>query len=531
MRGFVLAAVVAVTMPVAAADPAPLDEAQIPALIQSLADDDPQVRADAAIALEQFGIESKAAVPALVGLLSDEAPYQPEFGFGRRQICDASLVTLIAIGSESVDELVGALDAPSIDVRRRAVHALGRIGPKARPALPRLLRLAASSDELTWNLVQALPQIDLQGEESFQYLLGRLQDDEPMVRQATARALGSFDSHWKAAVPALLKSLKDDAPSVRGYAAAALGQLAREAEVVVRELTALLADEAGYNDCFVCGHFCGVCDYRLVAGEAALSLGRFGAAATSAGPALMQRVRAGDRFAASSLGDLGAAAEPFVGELMQLVKQADLESNQRLAILKAFCRLGRHAAVAAPSLRTLLNQPSPEGQPDGTFKIAIACALVSIDFKENPRAWKRILDELDRIDGQSLADSIVSGPHDELLFQTLGRLGPKAEAAVPRLERRLAGYNSARVQVAEALGGIGWPAAASVKAIIRHPFYSWDEERGIRALLDLGPDSLPFLIESLDRLDVSDLDDADDQDEADEDQDQEESAAQHKNDD
>lgn len=543
MRAVVLAAWVA-AMPCAvavAAGDQPLDESSIPELISRLADDDPQVRGDAAEELDRFGVESKAAVPALVKILSDEETYKAKYGILPDPVCDAALRSLISISSESVAGLIGALDDPSPDVRRRAVYALGQIGPKARPALPRLLKMAAAgARELVWNLVQVLPRIDPREDEVVLFLIGRLQDDDPMVRQQAAISLVTSRDRVEITVPALLKTLSDKQPEVRGYAADALGQIARSPATVVPALVVLFADQAGYYDCWVCGNFGGVCDFNLVTNVSARAVGEFGTDAAPAGPALVARLvaHAEDYDAASALGKLGAAAEPFVGDLVKIIERPELSARERITILTTIRQLGRLARPAVPTLRKLLDQT---GQ-NSDVHIAVACALVSIDVEGNPRAWQRLLTEMDRIQAgldansgdygagcdESSAESTdddsepapndseevepddsetpdksargnrsvrkVDDPMAELIFQTLGHLGQGAAPAVPRLIRLLERSDS--IEIIVALGSIGPSAGDAVTAIVQHAERYGAHEKAVTALLEIGPDAIPALVES-----------------------------------
>ena len=99
-------------------------------LIESTKDANPEVREEAANALNEMGPAAKAAVPALIRLLDDKAK-------GVRQ--DAALA-FGAIGPDakaSVPALIKLLDDKENGVRLNAAQALGAIGPAAkRPCRP-----------------------------------------------------------------------------------------------------------------------------------------------------------------------------------------------------------------------------------------------------------------------------------------------------------------------------------------------------------------------------------------------------------
>jgi HEAT repeat protein len=83
-----------------------IGEPAVPALIQSLSDPDPGVRAQAARALARMSEKAQTALPALTA----------------------------------------ALDDPDEDVRIAATRALGQMGPVAAPALPALIKLLHEPD-------------------------------------------------------------------------------------------------------------------------------------------------------------------------------------------------------------------------------------------------------------------------------------------------------------------------------------------------------------------------------------------------
>ena len=73
-------------------------------------------------------------VPQLVESLTDA------------ELGDAASDELAARGSDAVKPLIGALDSDDAAVQQKAIFTLGRIGPAASDALPKLKELAADSD-------------------------------------------------------------------------------------------------------------------------------------------------------------------------------------------------------------------------------------------------------------------------------------------------------------------------------------------------------------------------------------------------
>jgi hypothetical protein len=158
-------------------------------------------------------------------------------------------------------------------------------------------------------------------------------------------------------------------------------------------------------DCYPCG-IGAHCVGKLVAGEAALALGEFGEEASSAAPALVELI-AGDssrtvpwREPTFALCGLGSAVKPLVPKLVTILRRPGLNAHARVSILTTFRNLGRHAKAAVPVLRELLEQPPEADDRFGDFSLETACALVSIDLDGNPKAWQRLMAQLDAFQAQ-----------------------------------------------------------------------------------------------------------------------------------
>ena len=145
----------------------------VPALIQTLGDENASVRAYSIIALSAAGPEAAPAVPALIAILKD-----PDTG-------------------------------PKRGEKVRAAWALGKIGPEALPALPSLNPLLAEKDKYVQAIVAiAIWRID-----------GNVTSTLPVLSQALNRmpeglkwevidAMGEMGPRAKAAVPLLLQELE-----------------------------------------------------------------------------------------------------------------------------------------------------------------------------------------------------------------------------------------------------------------------------------------------------------------------------------
>lgn len=100
----------------------------VPDLIRALRDKDLFVRRYSAEALGNVGPEAKSAIPALSAALNDP----------KKEVAEAAIDALGKFGPESLAALTSALKDANKDpaVRRKAAIALGKIGLRARSAVP-----------------------------------------------------------------------------------------------------------------------------------------------------------------------------------------------------------------------------------------------------------------------------------------------------------------------------------------------------------------------------------------------------------
>src|SRR5262249_23322989 len=114
---------------------------------------------------------------------------------------------------------IKALNGANTESRRKATEAIGKIGPKAAPAGPALLRAIKDQDVVVRELANAsLIQI---GEAAVPGLLEALKDNDQVIRINAAAALAHIDADAEGAVPILAEAMKDKVPHVRALAALA----------------------------------------------------------------------------------------------------------------------------------------------------------------------------------------------------------------------------------------------------------------------------------------------------------------------
>jgi len=218
---------------------------------------------------------------------------------------------LVKVGSAAVPYLEKALTDSNFLVRRRAVEALGAIGPQAKHAAPELVQLLMDAQFMVSEAAEkALMQI---GEDAVPALADAAKSDQEGLRKAAVAVLRHSGPKG---TPILIKLLKNDENAyIRLSAAEALG----EANLVTPEVV-----------------------QALVGGLSALDDG----------------VR---RVSADSLGELGASASAAAKPLLYIV-QNDPDSLVRKKASDAILRIGPEAASAL--------QAAAQGSDPAAQKIA-----------------------------------------------------------------------------------------------------------------------------------------------------------------
>ena len=162
--------------------------------------------------------------------------------------------------------------------QRRARIGFQVLGRTARPAIPKLAKLAETSDPAIAERA-FLAMLEIGGPDTIPPLLKALTNSNPARQIMAANYLGQLRSQARDAVPALVQALNGSAAELRANAARALGNIGLDAPRAVQAMTRTLADP----------------DSR-VRSAAAMALGAFGTQAESALPALCELPDDPDEF-------------------------------------------------------------------------------------------------------------------------------------------------------------------------------------------------------------------------------------------
>jgi HEAT repeat protein len=290
----------------------------VPALRDTLQNPDADFRRASASVLGLMGPEADDAVANLMNRLGDEDT----------RVGAQAAKALGAIGSEeAVSALVEALE--QVGVRGQAIVALGKLGPKAARATPRLVAFQKDT-RLAPTAGEALAAI---GPPALEQVVRGMTGDDAETRLCSARALTWFGA--ETAVPRLVEALGSDRDEVRANAAEALAMLGPAAKRASTPLLNALHDPNPYAQAHA---------------ESALEK------IVTVEPALVPDLRSllsnrslGLRlYAAVILSRLGSRGVEAVPVLVEALRVPD--AKVRLRILKALADIGTAAESALPAI-------------------------------------------------------------------------------------------------------------------------------------------------------------------------------------
>ncbi len=241
-----------------------------------------------------------------------------------------------------VKALGSLLAHPDPAVRAEAGWALGRLGPRARPAVPALLRgLTDAEESVRLDAAVALGQIG--SSEARAALFAALADARQGIRWRAAEALNLIGLDPGHDLGSLVTALGNRDLYVRAFAAWSLGQMGPAAGEAAGPLAALaLEADPGLR------------------GVAATALGHIGSADAKAVAALGRGLRDAaweERWrAARALGLIGPGAVPAVPDLVGGL--ADPSDRVRREAARALGRIGPGAQAALPALQAARRDPN-----------------------------------------------------------------------------------------------------------------------------------------------------------------------------
>jgi HEAT repeat protein len=206
----------------------------------------PDPRRRVAAILGHAGPIAKKAVPVLRAALKN-----PDAWF---RISAAEALAKIGSHPEAIQALIRTMEDSNDNWRGVAANALGRIGPKARVALPALRQALLRKDDdarpavaLTiWRLQKSAKDHKIAGVDrasAVAALIGMAgQDDGRNVQYEALEALATLGAEARPAVPVLIDMVQDQDRARRSLAVAALAAIARQVPEAIAPLCWALDD-------------------------------------------------------------------------------------------------------------------------------------------------------------------------------------------------------------------------------------------------------------------------------------------------
>jgi HEAT repeat protein len=190
----------------------------LPALIEAMGDENPEVRVEAAVAVLRIDPWNQRPIPVITNvLLNSREPMS-------RSSAALALSRLGPGAVPAVPALIQALKDTDDHVRECAAQALGHVGPAAHQAIP---ALGQATNEVGTDVpvyaAQALGEIG--AKEAVPALIAALRHENPQVRVLAAQSLGEIGPEARDAVPALVFALGDGEAEVKAYAAQSLRRI------------------------------------------------------------------------------------------------------------------------------------------------------------------------------------------------------------------------------------------------------------------------------------------------------------------
>jgi HEAT repeat protein len=335
----------------------------VPHLIRAMKSPKANVRRGAANALMLIRPLATNAVPVLLEAIKDQDPKVRTGATGA--------LSTIGVPDDKANLAVIAelLKDERVEVRRAMLYCFteppargGRPAPKS--ATPLLIKALSDKDEeVLYGSLVALAVMGPEAKEAVPSLIEALRSKQMLEHQNEIMgALSCIGPDAKAAVPAMLQILKADDDKLKDRAIGVLGSIG-DASTVPEILRAAKGKDK--SD-------------RL---SALGALGRFRPVPKDVVPTLIEALKGEDKearkTAMQSLGEIGAAAKDAVPALVEILKSYKPFTRQTDAyyVVEALQGIGADAKAAVPTLMELAR----DGKPDEWTRRQAARAVMHID--------------------------------------------------------------------------------------------------------------------------------------------------------
>ena len=338
----------------------------------------------------------------------------------------ASLAKLGAAAHPALAELRGALRDKNATVRWHAAEAIGQLGDKAVPAIPDLVKQLNDTDVTQEGLevwIASSKALASLGSPAIPPLIACLQDAKSPRYYAAAAALTTMSADISAAAPVLISQLPQTANQTKWISLLALGKTGAAAKPAIPQMIAATHDMDFYIQTAACDALAGL-----------------GPAARPAVPRLMEllrhRITSVRGHAASSLGRIGpVAGHDVVAGL--LGGTSDARDSVREKSLQALARIGPQADAALDTVQKHMRNPKYSNRVNAAYAV-----------------WRIAGQHQEPL--QILIQLSFHQDTDLDAIMMIGKFGPTAAAAVPKLIERLGSIDpDVRLEAAQTRGQLG----------------------------------------------------------------------------
>ncbi len=459
------------------------DSRAVPTLIAGILDGDDS----AADALRQFQQEAQAFVPRLARLslyenlakaktfldiaasIDPESPVLIEAAVshiersGPLNESDELTWTISQLEKPIIARLVPLVTSVNRTRRQMAAEALATcsaVDPDAADALKVTLTLIDA--DVGVMVARAVTRHDSNASEAIPFLKDGLQSRDASTRRHATAGLASLGSAARDALPELIAAIEND--DIGGRAIDVLGQIGPEAVVAVPDLVKALRNrrlaysaaralgEIGPTAAQAIPDLVAALSHPQTQGVAVEALAKMGPQAAIAVPVVMADLEDPYRRmdAVYNLASLSSVSDEALTRVLELA-QTDADVSTRRTALRSLRRSEKLTAAAMPMLLELVGeQELPDDEelavaaigatgaagPDAADAVAPLMNHLSDDSTEIRAATVRALGEIGEAAAPAVSALTALLDDDELRYdavRTLKRIGPAANAALPRL--------------------------------------------------------------------------------------------------
>lgn len=198
---------------------------------------DAPLRCTAIELLAKLGPDAASAGPAVAASLNDPDPHV-------QAVAATALAKIEVSADEAVPGLRRLLKTTNTVVAERE---LSRYRGAAAPAVPDLVALLNDKQqptEVRWNAARTLAKIGAGAIDSLNALIDTLGDDDALIREHSAEAIGELGAAAASkGVPALCRLLSDPIAKVRRDTVCSLGQFGEASREALPDIRTLLDDD------------------------------------------------------------------------------------------------------------------------------------------------------------------------------------------------------------------------------------------------------------------------------------------------